>query len=103
MTEIRKVDAKFVGNIRSINDRTDLTLVTDSQDVQAIKEHFGNPEVLNDFDGCFVKVEDGEYAEVLCFEGIVPELDKSLYEIVVESSMVEKHDFSDEQIPMELR
>lgn len=82
MVEIRKFDAKFIGNIQSINDRTDLTLVTDWQDVIAIKEYFGNPECLDDFDGCFVKVDDGEYTEVLCFEGIVPNLDKSLYEIV---------------------
>ena len=75
------VDAKWHGVIGAIQDRDDLMLVTDSQDVKAIKEHFGNPEWW-DFDGCFVKIEDGEYAEVYCFEGIVPNLHKDLYEIV---------------------
>ncbi len=88
MTEInvtkKGYDAKFVGNIESINERKDLTLLTDSQDVQAVKDHFGNPEWFDEFDGCFVKVKDGEYEEVLCFEGIVPNLNKSLYEIVEE-------------------
>ena len=32
-----KVDAKYFGNIKSIEDRDDLTLVTDSQDMEALK------------------------------------------------------------------
>lgn len=74
------IDAEYVGTIKNIENRYDLQLVTDSQDVKAIRDYFGNPEWW-DFEGCFVKVSDGEYDEVYCFEGIVPHLNKPLYKI----------------------
>lgn len=77
----RKIDAKFYGNIASVNDRDDLQLVTDSQDLEAIKEYLGKPEWFDDFGGCFVKVGEGDYDEIYCFEGSVPSLGKTLYKI----------------------
>lgn len=77
-----KYDAEFVGNIRKVDNRRDLQLVTDSQDMDAIGDYLGNPEWFKDFGGCFVKTKDGEYDELYCFDGIVPHLDKSLYAVI---------------------
>ena len=85
MVERMNYDAEFFGNIRSIDMRTDLQLVTDSQDMEAIGDYLGNPEWFEDFGGCFVKVDEGEYDEIYCFEGIVPGLDKSLYKVIERS------------------
>lgn len=47
-----------------------LTLVTDSQDTDAIREHIGRK--ASGYDSFFVRVENGEYTEVWGFAGIVP-------------------------------
>jgi len=67
--------------VRDLDNRDDLIFVSDSQDVQAIKEYFGNPPELEDFDSFFVKIEDGEYTEVYGVEGIVPLLEKDACKI----------------------
>ena len=72
------VDAIPFGVVENLDD--DLTLVTDSQDIEKIKQYFGNPDWW-DFDGCFVKIEGGEYKQVYCFEGGIPYLDKPVYKI----------------------
>ena len=76
------VNAIPVGTIRNLQDREDLVLTTNKQDIEFIKSYFGNPKWW-DFDGCFVKIEHGEYKEVYCFEGTVPTLDKTVYKIVM--------------------
>lgn len=48
----------------------ELQFVSDSQDVAPIKEHIG--ESAQGYDAFFVKVEDGDYAEVWGICGIVP-------------------------------
>jgi hypothetical protein len=60
---------------KTVNDLEDegLILLQDSQDIQAIKEHFGNPEWF-DYGCVFVKVEDGDYSEVYGCESSVPYL-----------------------------
>ena len=78
---MRKVDAVLFGLIRDVQHRDDLTLLTDSQDVQAVKDYLGAPEWFDDFGGCFVKIGEGDYEEIYCFEGCVPLLDKSLYKV----------------------
>ena len=75
-----EVDAVPVGTIRDLENRNDLILTTDTQDIKFIKEYFGNPDWW-DFDGCFVKIEDGDYEEVYCFVGIVPVLNKTVYKL----------------------
>ncbi len=47
-----------------------LQLVTDSQDVQAIREYLGKD--AGNYDAFFVAVQDGEYTEVWGMCGIVP-------------------------------
>jgi len=76
-----KVDAKPIGTIRDINDRKDLILVDTSQDVEEIKKYLGSPPWFDDFGGCFVKVGEGDYEEIYCYEGSVPYLEKTLYKI----------------------
>jgi len=53
--------------------------VSDSQDVRPIKEYFG--EIAEDFDAFFVKVGDGDYVEVWGIHGIIPDLNKTAYQI----------------------
>ena len=75
--------------VESINTRTDLQFISDSQDVAAVKEYLQGlkavHELLNisldDYDSFFVKVEDGDYSEVYGMAGIVPYLYKSLDKI----------------------
>lgn len=47
-----------------------LYFVSDSQDVQAIREHLG--EDAGNYDAFFVDVRDGEYVELWGMCGIVP-------------------------------
>jgi hypothetical protein len=54
----------------------DYQLVTDSQDVKAVLESMGQPDLYEDYQGLFVKVGDGEYESVYAFCGIVPYLSK---------------------------
>lgn len=78
---VPSVNAVEYGTISAFQKRTDLVLVTDSQDTEAIKEDFGHRPAVERFDGFFVKVGEGEYTEVYGFEGIVPELWKPVYKI----------------------
>ena len=70
--------------IRDIEDRENLQLVTDSQDVEAIKEYLGSDIGefdLDGIDGFFVSIKDGDYSEILGFNGSIPYLDKELYQL----------------------
>ena len=73
--------AKHFGTIEDLNDREDLSLISDSQDVQQIKDHLGNHPEINEFDSFFVKIEDGEYVEIFAFWGSVPYLGKTLFKV----------------------
>jgi len=75
-----RVEITLAGTIKDLDKRTDLTLVTDSQDVQAVREYFGNNDV-DEFDGYFVNIEEGDYSEVYGFYGSTPELYKEVYKI----------------------
>ncbi len=76
------VKDEFFGSIRQLDFRDDLILITDSQDVKAIKDHFGNAPAAN-YDGFFVKIGPGVYEEVYGFDGVVPSLDKSVFKITM--------------------
>lgn len=81
-----RVEAEYIGTVADIqNDPRykDYSLATDSQDVEAIWDHFGNDPTVKDFDGFFIDVKDGDYVDVLGFPGNVPYLYKSLYRIVL--------------------
>ena len=49
---------------------SDLQFVSDSQDVQPIKEYIG--ESAEGYDAFFVHIADGDYAEVWGICGIIP-------------------------------
>ena len=71
----RKVQAamlKVIEHKRIENLSDDLILVTDSQDVEAIKDYLGS--LPFDYDIFFVSVEDGDYSEVWGVEGNIPYL-----------------------------
>jgi hypothetical protein len=75
------VNASLYGRIKDIQNRNDLQLITDSQDVKEIYDYFGNRSNATMFDGFFVKIEEGDYSEVYGFHGIFTELNKELYKI----------------------
>jgi len=58
----------------------DFTFVSDSQDVEPIKEHLG--EIANDYDAFFVKIQDGDYEAVYGMVGIVPYLSKLVTRLI---------------------
>lgn len=68
--------------VADLNNRTDLQFISDSQDVNAIKDfvswRYGD---LTDYDSFFVKVEDGDYVEIYGMKGIIPYLEKEVTEI----------------------
>jgi hypothetical protein len=68
-----------IRTIADLNLRTDLTLVTNSQDVEQAYYYMGMPPKQGM--SLFVKIEDGEYSEVYEFEGEVPFLNKSVEQI----------------------
>jgi len=49
----------------------DLMLLSDSQDIQAVKEYLGSPDWF-DYGCLFVKVCDGDYSEIHGCESNVP-------------------------------
>ena len=66
----------MTSTISTLNNRTDLQLVTDSQDTSAIRFDFGPEWIGFEYDSYFVKVTDGEYEEIWGFCGTVPYLSK---------------------------
>ncbi|MBA7554071.1 hypothetical protein ES705_46683 [subsurface metagenome] len=75
------VNAQEKGTILDLNKRDDLILVTDSQDVSEIKNYFGDRAAVKEFDAFFVKVGEGDFVEVYGFHGIVPNLEKTVWQI----------------------
>jgi hypothetical protein len=59
----------------------DLQFISDSQDVTAVKEHIGG-KLVRDYDSFFVKIGDGDYAEVWGMSGIVPHLSRLVRRII---------------------
>lgn len=52
-------------------------LVSDSQDVQPLNEEFGT-----DYDSFFIRVGDGDYLGVYGMYGIIPTLNKRVYQVL---------------------
>jgi len=75
----------YFGTIADIQNRDDLILLSDSQEVKPILSdllYFACDDYrLFDFDGLFVSLQDGAYAEIYAFEGTVPYLYKDLWQI----------------------
>ena len=65
--------------VSDINDRDDLMFLSDSQDIERIKQDYTE---LDSFDSCFVKSIEGEIVELYVMCGIVPFLTNSIYRIL---------------------
>jgi hypothetical protein len=61
-----------VSTVASLNNRSDLTFVSDSQDCASIRFDFGPAWIGFEYDSYFVRAEDGEYKEIWGMSGIVP-------------------------------
>lgn len=76
----KKRNSLFKKNPQVKNLDPDLIFVSDSQDVQAVKENLGRP-AYREYDSFFVRVEEGEYTEVWGMHGIVPDLERQVYKL----------------------
>jgi sensor domain CHASE-containing protein len=69
------------GDVRTVACLDDsLQFISDSQDVEPIKENIG--ESAQDYDAFFVAQKDGDYTEVWGMCGIVPRLSKLVTRLV---------------------
>jgi hypothetical protein len=80
--DLRTLEQTTIGKLSKDADLDgrELILVTDSQDTNHIREYFNSLEG-SEFDSYFVRVADGDYAEVWGFFGIVPDNNKTVYRI----------------------
>ena len=75
--------------IRDIQDRSDLTLVTDLYDLRSVRDSLTLKywDYFNSYYGSiydysfFVKELNGEYIEIYAFKGIIPDLHKELIQV----------------------
>ena len=82
------VKAEYAGTVADLKNRHDLGFVSDSQDVEVVKDQFGHSPEVEDFDAFFVKVGNGEYSEVYGIEGTVPYFTKSIYRVALEYARI---------------
>jgi hypothetical protein len=59
-----------------------LQFISDSQDVEAIRESCGLTLADNQFDSFFVDTQDGDYTEVWGMFGIIPRDEKPVYRVL---------------------
>ena len=75
----------YAGTIQEIQNRNDLILITDSQEVETVLNDLNYPssdeEAPMDFGGLFVALQDGDYSDILAYEGTIPYLYKDLWKI----------------------
>lgn len=71
-----------VSTVLSLNDRTDLQFISDSQDCASIRYDFGPQWNGFEYDSYFVAIADGEYKEVWGMCGIVPYMSKLVTKLV---------------------
>lgn len=65
--------------VKDLEDK-DLQFISDSQETEVIKSRLGRK--AKEFDSFFVRVEDGEYAEVYGMRGAVPYLNRQVVQLV---------------------
>ena len=86
------VEVRLVGGVMDIDslaknlgyDKEEVTLVTDSQDVEPIRDFLGRQGKLagiEDFGGFFLVARDGDYVALWGFCGSIPYNEKDVYEI----------------------
>ncbi len=75
----------YAGKIADLQNRDDLVLLTDSQDVKEILDDLNfftqGDEYLEDINGLFVSLHDGAYGEIYAFEGTVPYLTSDIWKL----------------------
>lgn len=77
---IQRLVVELAGTLRDIPGK--VSLVADSQEVRYIRELFGNPPDLAQFDGFMIQVDDdGQITAVWGFHGNVPYLHKQAYRV----------------------
>jgi len=72
--------ATKIGDMRIVANLSHLQFVSDSQDVEPIKEHIG--EAAEGYDSFFVAQQNGDYTEVWGMYGIIPRLGKLVSRLV---------------------
>ena len=77
--EIRQAQ---MSSVAALNNRVDLTFISDSQDTASIRFDFGPAWDGFEYDSYFVKVEDGEYKEIWGMCGTVPYLSKLVTKLI---------------------
>lgn len=65
------VTSKREKQVCDLEDNGELILLTDSQDIDAVKEYLGNPDWF-DYGCLFVKIGEGDYEEIYGCESNVP-------------------------------
>jgi len=82
----------YFGTIADLQSRDDLILITDSQEVQAILSDLNffahEDDHLLDFDGLFVSIQDGAFADIFAFKGNVPYLWKDIFRIELQETFI---------------
>jgi hypothetical protein len=75
----------YAGKIADLQNRDDLVLLTNSQDVKEILDDLNfftqGDEYLEDINGLFVSLHDGAYGEIYAFEGTVPYLTSDIWKL----------------------
>ena len=67
--------------VNEIDERPEFSLISDSQDIEAILEYLGCSE-LKDQIGCmFVEIDNGDYGEIYYCEYSVPWLNARIYDL----------------------
>lgn len=77
-----EVNQRQMSSVASLNNRTDLQFISDSQDTAAIRFDFGPAWDGFEYDSYFVAVADGEYKEIWGMCGTVPYLSKLVTRLV---------------------
>lgn len=67
-----------VKTIADLDLRSDLDLITNSQEVEELRAYLGSKEA-DEMSGFFVKVQDGDYSEIWGFYGCIPYIHKTVY------------------------
>lgn len=80
-----KPSLTYAGTIKDIQDRDDLILVMDGQEVQFVLVLINYPpeddENAKDFSGLFVSVQDGDFVEIYAYLGSIPYLFENIWKI----------------------
>jgi hypothetical protein len=78
---MKAIDATYAGTVANLNDRTDLQLISNSQDIEQIKHDLGDPEWF-DFGCLFVSINEGEYDEIYGCDESTPWLSAAIYKVI---------------------